>query len=229
MENIEKGYTGRNICILSDSKAAIKALDSYQIKCKLVWDCHQSLVKLAEHNRIELVWVPGHMGIDGNEIADQLARQGSSHPFIGPENALGISAKVARGVIRDWTSTKDEEHWQSICGQKQAKGFLKKPCARKYDELLNLSRNQLRIMTGLLTGHCHLKGHLFKLGLVNSPECNRCKQASEAASHVLCDCEALTTLRFRHLGHHFVKRGGFEDISVSKLLHFVQGAGLLNN
>jgi hypothetical protein len=40
MENIEKGYTGRNICILSDSQAAIKALDSFQINSKLVWDCH---------------------------------------------------------------------------------------------------------------------------------------------------------------------------------------------
>jgi hypothetical protein len=27
---------------------------------------HQSLVKLAEHNRNQMVWVPGHMGIDGN-------------------------------------------------------------------------------------------------------------------------------------------------------------------
>jgi hypothetical protein len=39
------------------------------------------------------------MEIDGNEIADELARQGSSHPLTGP--ALGISAKVARGVKRD--------------------------------------------------------------------------------------------------------------------------------
>ena len=83
-------------------------------------------------------------------------------------------------------------------------------------------------MTGLLTGHYHLKGQLFKLGLVNSPERNRCKQASETASHVLCDCEAWATLRFRHLGRHFMKPGDFEDISVSKILHFVQGAGLLN-
>jgi hypothetical protein len=83
-------------------------------------------------------------------------------------------------------------------------------------------------MTKLLTGKCHLKGHLFKLGLVNSPECNRYKQASEMASHILCDCDALATLRFRHLGHHFTKPGDFEDISVSKILHFVQGAGLLN-
>jgi hypothetical protein len=91
-----------------------------------------------------------------------------------------------------------------------------------------MGRNQLRIRTGLLTGHCHLKGHLFKLRLVNSPECNRCKQASETASHVLCDCEALATLRFRHLGRHFMKPGEFEDFSVNKILHFVQGTGLLN-
>jgi len=31
------------------------------------------MVKLAEHKRIQLVWVPEHMLIDGNEIADQLA------------------------------------------------------------------------------------------------------------------------------------------------------------
>jgi hypothetical protein len=83
-------------------------------------------------------------------------------------------------------------------------------------------------MIGFLTGHCHLKLHLFKLGLVNSFECNRCKQASETASHVLCDCEALAKLRFMHLGYHCMKSGDSEDISVSKILHFVQGVGLLN-
>jgi hypothetical protein len=75
------------------------------------------------------------MGIDGNKIADQLARPGSSQPLIGPEPALGISAKVARGVIRNWTSRKHEEQWQSICGQRQAKGFLKKPSTKKSWEI----------------------------------------------------------------------------------------------
>jgi hypothetical protein len=45
MENIEKGYTGKNIYILSYIQAAIKALDSFQINSKLIWDCHQLLVK----------------------------------------------------------------------------------------------------------------------------------------------------------------------------------------
>jgi hypothetical protein len=103
-------------------------------------------------------------------------------------------------------SRRHEEHWQSIDGQRHTKGFLKKPAKK-----LSLNRNQLRILSGLLTGHCRLKGHLFKLGLVNSIECDRCKQASETASHILCDCDALATLRLRHLGHRFIKSGVFED------------------
>jgi len=60
-------------------------------------------------------------------------------------------------------------------------------------------------LTGLLTGHCHLKGHQFKLGMVNSPVCETCQQASEMASHFLCDCEALAILRFRQLSCYFMK------------------------
>jgi len=35
-----------------------------------------------------------------NEMADQLAMQGSSHPLLEPELARGMSERVARGVIR---------------------------------------------------------------------------------------------------------------------------------
>jgi ribonuclease HI len=59
-------------------------------------------VQLAEYNRIQLIWVPGHEGIVGNETADQLARTGSEHPFTGPEPACGISIGVAKKGVRDW-------------------------------------------------------------------------------------------------------------------------------
>jgi hypothetical protein len=39
-ENIDRNYKNRNIYILSDSQAAIKALEKHQITSKLVWDCH---------------------------------------------------------------------------------------------------------------------------------------------------------------------------------------------
>jgi len=84
---------------------------------------------------------------------------------------------------------------------------------------LNFIRNQLEIVTGLFMGYRHLKGHVSKLGLVDGPECDICKQANEVASNVLCDCETLSTLRFRHMDQHFMKPGNLEEISVSRILH----------
>ena len=130
-------------------------------------------------------------------------------------------------MIRDWTSRKCGSIGSPYMGKGKLRAFLKKPFAKRAGELLNLSRNKLWILTGMLTGHCHLKGHLLKLGLVISPECNRCKQTSETASHIHCDRKPLATLRYRHLDHHFMKQGDFEDISVSMILHSAQGVGLL--
>jgi ribonuclease HI len=73
----------------------------YQITTKLVWDCHQSLTKLAKHNRVQLIWMPGHEGIVGNETVHQLARTGSQLPFRGPELACGIKIGVANKAVRD--------------------------------------------------------------------------------------------------------------------------------
>ena len=64
------------------------------------------------------------MGINGNELAGLLARQGSSLPLTGSEPTFGISSKVSMGVHRDWMCSKLEKHWQSTNGQRQAKGFL---------------------------------------------------------------------------------------------------------
>jgi hypothetical protein len=55
---------------------------------------------------------------------------------------------------------------QSISGQKHAKDFLFGSSAKRTVECLKLSRFQARQMTGLLTGHCHVRGHFFKLGKV---------------------------------------------------------------
>jgi hypothetical protein len=49
-------------------------------------------------------------------------------------------------------------------------------------------------VVGLLTGHCHLKGHLLKLGLSDSPTFERCQEENETATHILCECETLACL-----------------------------------
>jgi ribonuclease HI len=115
-ENIKRGYCKRNIYILSDSQAATEALDICRISSRLVCDYHQPLMILAECNKVYLLWVLGHKGIQGNDIANQLASKGSQHLFIGPEPACGISGRVAERAIRDWVCREHQKYWQSIPG-----------------------------------------------------------------------------------------------------------------
>jgi hypothetical protein len=102
-------------------------------------------------------------------------------------------------------------------------------CFINYSSALKwLYVHQLRRITGLLSGHCHLKGHLSKLQSSVSPGCDRCRQTSQIATHILCHCQVSATLRFRHLSQHFMKPGDLQDISISRTLHFAQRARLLN-
>jgi hypothetical protein len=146
--------------------------------------------------------VPGNEGTVGNETADQLARTGSEHPFTGPKPACGISTGVAKKAVRDWTNRSHKKHWESVTGL-TGKGTYIRALCQKNEDLLKLNRDQLRWVVRLFTGHCHIKGHLFKLGLTDDPTCERCLEKDESATHILCDCEAIAYLRFRHLGKFF--------------------------
>jgi hypothetical protein len=74
---------------------------------------------------------------------------------------------------------------ESVTGITQAKGLILGPSARRMKDLLKLNRDQLRWVVGILIGHCHLKGHLFKFGLTGDPICERCLEEDESATHIL--------------------------------------------
>jgi hypothetical protein len=173
--------------------------------------------------------VPGHEGIAGNETADYLATTGSEHAFTGPEAACGISFGVAKRAVRDWMNKNHIKHWESLTGLKQAKELIVGPSAKRSKDLLKLNRDQLRWIVGLLTGHCHLKGYRFKLGLTVDPICEMCLEEDESATHVLCDCRAIAHLRFRHLGQFFMEPGDCYDAPISRVQQFVRSAGLLKD
>jgi ribonuclease HI len=50
-----------------------------------------ALNDISTYHSVGIFWVPGHPGKRGNEIADELAREGTVHHFVGPEPALGVS------------------------------------------------------------------------------------------------------------------------------------------
>jgi hypothetical protein len=171
--------------------------------------------------------VPGHEGIAANELADQLARLGSEGPFTGSEPACGISIGAAKGAVGNWLNRKHIKHWESIIGLRQAEELISGPSAKRTSDQLRLNRDQLRWIVGLLTGHCHLKGHLSKMVLKDDPICERCLEANESATHVLCDCEALAYLRFLHLGQFFMEPSDFYDAPIGEVLHFIRSVGLI--
>jgi hypothetical protein len=119
------------------------------------------------------------------------------------------------------------KQWESTSGLKQAKDLTLGPSAKRSKDRLKLNRDQLRWLVGLFTGHCHLKGHLFKLGLIDDPTCERCLEEDESTMHVLCDCEAIAHLWFCHLGQFFMEPGVYYDAPISRVLQFMPSAGLL--
>jgi hypothetical protein len=170
------------------------------------------------------MWVPGYEGIGGNELAYQLARTGSEHPFTGPEPACSISIALAKKAVRDWMNRNHppKKPWESVTGLRQAKGLTLGPSVRRTMDLLKLNRDQLRRVVGLFTGHCHLKGHLFKLGLT----CEQYLEKDESATYILYDCEAIAYLRFSHLGQFFMEPSDYYDAPINKVLHFIRRVGL---
>jgi hypothetical protein len=161
------------------------------------------------------------------QISYQLARAGPDHPLIGPEPACDISIGVAKKAARDLMSRKHQEYWESLRGLRQAKGLIQGPSAKRTKDLLRLNRDQLKWVVELLTGHCHLKGQLFKLGLTADPICERCLEDDESCIHILCDCEAVAYTRFRQLGQYFKEPSDYYDASIDKVLQFIRSVGLI--
>jgi hypothetical protein len=120
---------------------------------------------------------------------------------------------MAAGCQLGWDEQKPQKYLESTTGLKQAKGLISGPSARRTKDLLKLNRDQLRWVAGLLAGHCHLKGHLFKLRLTDHPICKRCLE-DESATQILCDCEAIAYLRFCHLGQFFVEPSDCYDAPI---------------
>jgi hypothetical protein len=44
---------------------------------------------------------------------------------------------------------------------------------------------------------------------------------------ILCDCEAVAHVRFRHLGQFFMEPSDYYEAPIDKVLHFIRGVGLI--
>jgi hypothetical protein len=103
--------------------------------------------------------------------------------------------------------------------------MINKSSNKLTSDLLILSRNQMRLV-GLLTGHCHLRKHLHKLGIYKEePVSRKCGMGEETAHHILFECEALGRIRYSVL-----RPSGFEleTIHQESLLDLIRKAGIFD-
>jgi hypothetical protein len=49
------------------------------------------------------------------------------------------------------------------------------------------------------------------------------------AYNLLCDCDALANLRFRHLGQFFMDPSDYYGAPINKVLHFIRSVGLIKD
>jgi hypothetical protein len=150
--------------------------------------------------------VPGHCGFLCNEEADKLAKQASVIPLPGPEPALGIPRCLTREAIKIWTEYQHHTAWRDLPGHRHAKLFIGKPCKKRADNLLKLSRHLLRLTVAIFKGHVPVRGHLYTMGMFDGdPTCRFCRKETETAQHIICCCEALACQRYNVFGNLFVE------------------------
>ncbi|XP_071579823.1 uncharacterized protein [Temnothorax nylanderi] len=216
---------GRKINICSDSRAAILALAKTTTESALVWDCMLALERLSGLNKVTLVWVPGHQGIPGNETADSLAKKGANE---APSDQVAvIPFAVGKEIIKSCLKREHLSRWEKLETCRQAKTLMKNSKPGRAKELLELTKQKLRMAVGLLTGHSALlRAHLFNLGLAEQKECRLCRDEKEDNVHILCHCPALVCKKYITWGRVYLSPQDLESARVIDLINLVQGSRL---
>lgn len=222
-KNVQNNIENKTIHIFSDSQAALRALDKPTTNSKLVHEASTNLNKLASSNTVRLSWIPGHSGLEGNEIADKLAGLGAKHNLIGPEPFTGIPWSTVRSNIGQWLNDAMVDHWNNTPGLVHSKAFIGYIDSRRSRKILQLNRNDIRLITGFYTGHFPIKHYLKIINAETDDSCRFCGLESETAEHLLCDCEVIARKRLHVLGSGFLEPSFFNGIRVSKALRYIKG------
>jgi hypothetical protein len=86
----------------------------------------------------------------------------------------------------------------------------------------------MRLVAGLLTGHCHLRKHLHRLGIYKEePVCRKC-MGEETAHHIQFECQALGRIRYSVLGPPRFELETIRQEPIKPLLDLIRKAGIFD-
>lgn len=139
------------------------------------------------YNEINFQYSHQKENVDGLTVIVQCNTRGSqkkgeSAPFVRPRpfSEVGVRRNSNRGdkvsITKVWNQTK---------GPKRAKDILRNQNRQRSKACISLCKNTPRLLTGFLTGHDILRGHLGKPFLRDETTCTYCKEGEETAHHLV--------------------------------------------
>ncbi|XP_063708852.1 uncharacterized protein LOC134837407 [Culicoides brevitarsis] len=172
------------------------------------------------------MWVPGHSNICGNEIADELAREGSERTYSEEEPCLGIALQTAKSAIFEWLIDETTRYWEFEERRlsEHVNRFVPYRSLTRTKELINMNITQVRVVVAFLTGHARLNKLMSRMGYRNSSDCRICHSAEETAKHILCDCPYLEHKRMLLLGstNGILEPEEFREFSLKEIFSFLK-------
>lgn len=174
---LERNNLFNKVVLFTDSLSALQALESDPTD-DFIAEILTLVQRLCETTTLVLQWVPAHIGLYGNEIADKLAKEGS----LLEQPVVPLSYSEAKSILRSI----QKEEWIALNLGYRA----------DQDSFNKLDRNHQTIIFRLRTGHCRLNSHTFKLGLVPSANCS-CDTVAQTPEHILQTCPRYTNDRKR--------------------------------
>ena len=147
--------------------------------------------------KVRFVWIKAHVGHEGNERADDLAKTGTLLPNITqvalPKQATKAAIKLAIDEIWDF-------QWSQYHDGRQSKQFFPLPNRNKAKYCYHLNRQELGRLIRIVTGHNNPFYHRSNVDKTRgtSPLCRFCQEERETFYHFATNCPCFRLSRFHY-------------------------------
>jgi len=183
-QNYERFEHRKNVAIFSDSLSTLTAIKTGKSFCrpKMLDEILQLINDIQVD--VHLVWVPSHLGIEGNEKADRLAQNATNNKEVEENIYLEFSENNIR--IKSFIINK----WQYMWTNSQHGHFYRniEPTVSWQIKYEHKNRNKEVTISRLRLGKCCVNEYLAMMKVVESDKCPECSTAVETVEHFLLQC-----------------------------------------